>query len=131
MIGIRDLVTINSAMEVDLFGQCYAEASSRGFLSGPGGAGDYARGARFGIGGRRIVALPATAGPATRIVAPGRGHGPVSLSRFDVDYVVTEHGYADLRFKDHSERANAIVAVAAPEHRESLARSRREIACQI
>ena len=131
LAAIGRLVTINSAMEVDLFGQVYAEASSRGFQSGPGGASDYARGARASSGGLRIVALPAAAGATSRIVAPGRGHGPVSLSRFDVDVVVTEHGAADLRGKTYPERAAALIAIASPDHREALDRAWHPLAAQI
>ena len=121
LAAIDCLVTINSAMEVDLFGQAFAEASARGFQSGPGGASDYARGARRSAGGLRIIALPASAGPTSRIIAPGMGHGPVSLSRFDIDCVVTEHGVADLRNTDYPARAAALTAIAAPEHRDALA----------
>ena len=128
---IERLVTINSAMEVDLFGQAYAEASSRGFQSGPGGASDYARGARASKGGLRIIALPSAAGPTSRIVATGDTQGPVSLSRFDVDVIVTEHGIADLRDKSHSERAAALIAIASPDHREALERAWHPIAAQI
>ena len=131
LAAIEGLVTINSAMAVDLFGQVYSEASSRGFQSGPGGASDYARGARAGPGGLRIVALPSTAGPTSRIVAPGQGHGPVSLSRFDVDAVVTEHGAADLRGKTYPERAAALIAIASPDHREALDRAWHPLAAQI
>lgn len=128
--AIDRLVTVNSAMEVDLFGQVHAEASARGFQSGPGGASDYARAGRNSPGGQRIIALPASAGTTSRIVAAGRGHGPVSLSRFDVDCIVTEHGIADLRLKDHAARASAIIAIAAPEHRDSLSEQWRAIAAQ-
>ena len=121
LAAIDRLVTINSAMEIDLFGQAYAESSARGFQSGPGGASDYARGARRSAGGLRIVALPAAAGATSRIIAPGKGHGPVSLSRFDVDCVVTEYGVADLRNTDYPTRAAALIAIAAPEHRDALA----------
>ena len=131
LAAIELLVTINSAMEVDLFGQVYAEASSRGFQSGPGGASDYARGARASSGGLRIIALPASAGATSRIVAPGQGHGPVSLSRFDVDVIVTEHGNADLRAKTYAARAAALIAIAAPEHRETLDRAWHAVAAQI
>lgn len=123
LAALPRLVTINSAMEVDLYGQVHAEASVRGFQSGPGGASDYARGARASAGGLRIIALPASAGDASRIVAPGAGHGPVSLSRFDVDVVVTEHGAADLRLKTYNARAAALIEIAAPEHREGLERA--------
>ena len=119
--AIRDFIAINSAIEVDLFGQAYAEAGPKGFMSGPGGASDFARGAKL-AGGLRIVALSATAdrGAVSRIVAPNAGSGPVSLGRMDVDVVVTEFGAADLRGRTHAERAAALVAIAAPDHRERL-----------
>jgi acyl-CoA hydrolase len=128
LAGTKTLVTINSAMEVDLFGQVYAESSSRGFVSGPGGASDYARGARASEGGLRIIALPSAAGAISRIVAPSAAHGPVSLSRFDTDLVVTEHGIADLRLADYGSRAAALIAIAAPEHREALEHAWHDVA---
>ena len=120
---IGNLVTLNSALEVDLFGQAYAELAPGGLMSGPGGASDFARGARGH--GLRIVALPATAGRerVSRIVAPGEGRGPVSLGRMDIDIVVTEHGAADLRLLDHAARARALLDISAPERRESLERA--------
>lgn len=117
--GIESFVAVNSAIEVDLFGQAFAEMTPRGLMSGPGGASDFARGARIG-GGLRIVALPSAARDVSRIVPPGAGTGPVSLGRMDVDVVVTEHGSADLRALDHAARAQALVAIAAPAHREAL-----------
>ena len=96
-------------------------------MSGPGGATDYARGARPG-GGTRIIALPASAsgGRISRIVAPGAAAGPVSLSRMDIDVVVTEHGAADVRGLGYEARAEALVAVAPPDHRSDLAEAWRE-----
>jgi acyl-CoA hydrolase len=122
LAGIANLVTINSAIEVDLFGQAFAELTPRGLMSGPGGASDFARGARPG-GGTRIVVLPAAAGGGriSRIVAPGRGSGPVSLGRMDVDLIVTEHGVADLRGTTYRARADALIAIASPDHRAGLA----------
>lgn len=118
-------VAINSAMSVDLYGQGYAETAANEWTSGTGGATDFARGAKAG-GGLRIITLPATAGTSSRIVGPGVGIGPVSLSRTDIDIVVTEHGAADLRDKSHDARAAALVAIASPEHREPLARAWRD-----
>ena len=117
LAAIPNFVTINSAIEVDLFGQAFAELTPRGLMSGPGGASDYARGARGH--GLRIVALPSTAGGGAigRIVAPGAGAGPVSLGRMDIDVVVTEHGAADLRGLDHHARAARLIAIADPAHR--------------
>ncbi len=79
--------------------------------------------AHRGGSGLRIVALPATAdrGATTRIVAPGKEPGPVSLGRFDIDVVVTEFGIADLRGKGYDERAEALMAIAAPRHQATLA----------
>jgi len=121
---IERFITINSALEVDLFGQVYAELTPNGLLSGPGGASDFARGAKAGQG-LRIVALPASAGggATSRIVAPGAGIGPVSLGRMDVDIVVTEHGAADMRGLGHAARAQALINTSLPAHREVLAKS--------
>lgn len=118
---ISDFISINSATEVDLFGQAYSEAGPHGLMSGPGGASDFARGARL-AGGLRIVALAATAarGTISRIIAPNAGAGPVSLGRMDIDAVVTEYGVADLRGQTHPARAHALIAIASPEHRERL-----------
>ena len=126
--GIERFVSINSALEVDLYGQAHAERGPRGWMSGPGGASDFARGARLG-GGPRIVALPAAAegGAKSRIVAPNAASGPVSLGRFDIDVVVTEHGVADLRGQGHDERARRLIAIAGEAHRESLTEAWRKI----
>ena len=119
--GFENFVSINSAMEVDLLGQAYAEMGPGGLMSGPGGASDFARGA-YGAGGLRIVALPASAGRGaiSRIVRPGAGAGPVSLGRMDTDIVVTEFGAADLRGFGHSERAKTLISIAPPDHRDTL-----------
>ncbi|QGZ93662.1 acetyl-CoA hydrolase/transferase C-terminal domain-containing protein [Terricaulis silvestris] len=121
MAWLSGLVTVNAALEVDLLGQGYAECRSDGLSSGPGGSTDFARGAKL-AGGTRMVVLPAEAkgGAVTRIVAPGEGRGPVSLSRFDIDVVVTQHGAADLRCCSHDERARRLIMVASPVHREAL-----------
>lgn len=120
----EQLIAINSALQVDLFGQAYSEYGPGGFTSGPGGASDFARGVRA-AGGQRIIALPATAskGRISRIVPPGGGMGPVSLGRTDLDIVCTEHGLADLRGLSYDARAEALIAIAAPEHRDHLAGS--------
>lgn len=129
---IADMVTLNSAIEVDLLGQAYAELQPGGLMSGPGGASDFARGARQG-GGLRIIALPSDAkrGTINRIVAPGQGRGPVSLTRMDIDLVVTEHGVADIRAKTYADRAAALIAVAAPQFRDELAAAWAEYARQL
>ena len=126
--GLSHFISINSALEVDLFGQAYAECGPKGLMSGPGGASDFARGGK--IGGLRIVALPSSAssGAKSRIVAPGEASGPVSLGRMEVDVVVTENGCADLRGIGHEARAQKLIAIGARQHRDKLAESWRQMA---
>jgi acyl-CoA hydrolase len=122
--GLQKAVSLNSALEVDLYGQAYAELGPGGLMSGPGGASDFARGVWAG-GGLRILALAATAskGAISRVIAPGAGCGPVSLGRMDTDIVATEYGAADLRGLDHRNRAQALIAIASPAHRQGLSES--------
>jgi acyl-CoA hydrolase len=122
LLGAERLHAINSALEVDLFGQANVEWRGGMLSSGLGGAPDFARAARRLPGGRAILALPATAarGTVSRIVA--RLDAPtVSIPRDDTDLVVTEHGVADLRGATLDGRAEALIAIAAPEHRARLA----------
>ncbi|HUP21600.1 MAG TPA: acetyl-CoA hydrolase/transferase C-terminal domain-containing protein [Thermoanaerobaculia bacterium] len=121
---IDRLLAINSALEVDLFGQVNAEVLQGRQVSGTGGAVDFARGAALSRGGRSIVALPATAarGTVSRIVPALAPAAAATTLRTDIDAVVTEHGVAWLRAKSIEERAEALVAVAAPGHRDRLAK---------
>ncbi len=122
LLGADRLHAINSALEVDLFGQANVEWRGGKLFSGLGGAPDFARAARRSPGGRAILALPATAarGTVSRIVA-GLEAPTVSIPRDDTDLVVTEHGVADMRGATLDGRAEALIAIAAPEHRERLA----------
>lgn len=114
------IVSVVSAVEVDLAGQCNVEWVGRQ-ISGVGGAMDFVEGARASVGGLRIVAMPSTARGRSRIVrqlAPG---APVSLPRHSVDVVVTEHGVARLAGRSLAERADALRSVAHPAHAAALA----------
>jgi acyl-CoA hydrolase len=121
LAAIPRLVAVNSALEIDLFGQANAEVMDGRQVSGVGGLTDFLRGARLSDGGVPIVALNATArrGEVSRIV-PRLAPGAVSVPRADMGVVVTEHGAADLRGLDLDGRAQALIAVAAPEHRDGL-----------
>jgi acyl-CoA hydrolase len=112
------LVALNAAVEVDLSGQVNAEVARGRYIGAVGGAGDFLRGAARSRGGLPIVMLPARAGTASRIVA--RLSGPVSTSRSDAGLVVTEHGVADLRGLSLRQRAERMIAIAAPEDRPAL-----------
>ncbi len=119
---IPNFISINSALEVDLLGQAYSELGPKGLMSGPGGGSDYARAARLSSGGLRIIALASSAahGAISRIVRPGGSAGPVSLTRFDIDIVVTEEGSADLRELGYDARAEALIGLAPCHHRDAL-----------
>lgn len=114
------LAAINAAIEVDLTGQINAEVAAGGYVGAVGGAMDFLRGAARSRGGLPIVALPATAKGASRIVA--QLSGPVSTPRADAGLIVTEHGVADLRGQTLSRRVRRLIDIAAPEHREELER---------
>jgi acyl-CoA hydrolase len=128
LAALDRFTAINSAFEVDLFGQANLEWHSGRLMSGVGGAPDFARGAMRSSGGRSIIALPATAqrGVVSRIV-PHLACPAVSLARQDVDTIVTEHGIAELRGLPLDERATAMIKIADPVHRLNLAKAWRRI----
>jgi RimJ/RimL family protein N-acetyltransferase len=117
-----NMVSINSAIEVDLTGQVVADSMGYHFYSGIGGQVDFIRGAAMSRGGKPIIALPSTAknGTISRIVPYVTEGGGVVTSRGDVHYVVTEYGIATLRGKSIRERALKLIQVAHPDFREQL-----------
>ena len=119
---IPRLVAVNSAIEIDLFGQANAEFQDGRQISGVGGLTDFLRGARLSEGGLPILALPASArrGDISRIV-PRLPPVAVSVPRADVGLVITEHGVADLRGLTLDGRSEALIGVADPGHRDRLA----------
>lgn len=122
---IPGFVAINSALQVDLYGQVYSEVVGGRVLGAAGGQADFMRGAARAPGGFSVIALAATTtdGRRSRIVAgPGPGD-VVSGPATDVDFVVTEHGVAALRGKTLRQRMEALCAVAAPQFRETLQES--------
>jgi acyl-CoA hydrolase len=123
--AIPRFVAINSVIEVDLLGQANAETVSGRQIGAVGGLVDFMRGARASLGGRAIVALPATAkgGMVSKIVPSFTTGAPVGVTRADMDVVATEYGVAELREKSIDERAAALIAVAAPQFRDDLARA--------
>jgi acyl-CoA hydrolase len=122
------MTAINCALEVDLTGQVCADSIGHRIYSGIGGQMDFIRGAAIAPEGKAIIALPSTAkkGSISRITAmltPGSG---VVTTRGHVQYVVTEHGVADLRGKSLRERAEALLAIADPRHQADLRAALRE-----
>jgi len=122
------LVTINSALEVDLTGQVNAEQSGSAYLGGTGGQVDFVRAGARSPGGASLMVLAATAkGGSISKIVPGLS-GPVTTARTEVDVVVTEFGAAELKGQSLAERARRLIAIAHPDFREDLERSAQEIA---
>lgn len=120
--AIPGMTCVNSALQVDLTGQVNVEYVGGRQVSGQGGMVDFIRGARASAGGRAILALPSTArnGSISRIVPRLEAGVPVSVARSDVDFVVTEHGVADLREADMITRQARLIAIADPAFHDSL-----------
>jgi acyl-CoA hydrolase len=119
------MVSINSAIEVDLTGQVVADSIGHTMYSGVGGQMDFMRGAALAAEGRAIIALPSTAakGAASRIVSHLREGAGVVTTRAHVRTVVTEWGVAELFGLGLRERAQALIAIAHPDFRADLRRS--------
>lgn len=128
LAGIERLKAINAAIEVDLLGQVNAEMVGGRRISSAGGITDFMRGARLSPGGFSVVALPATAkrGTVSRIVPTLEPGTAVSVARTDMELVATEHGVADLRGLSVDARAEALIAIAAPQFRDGLAQAWRQ-----
>ena len=115
-------VAINSALEVDLTGQVCADSIGTQFYSGVGGQLDFIYGASRSAGGVPIIALPATAkdGTISRIVPTLKVGAGVVTTRNHVHYIVTEFGAAALFGKTIRQRAQQMIAIAAPAFRDEL-----------
>lgn len=116
------MVSVNSAIQVDITGQVCADSIGPDFFSGIGGQIDFIRGAAMSPEGKPIIALPATAkgGTLSRIVPTLDEGAGVVTSRGDVHYVVTEYGVAYLHGKTIRERAMALIEIAHPDFRPYL-----------
>lgn len=125
---LGSLVSINSAIEVDLLGQVGAELARGVHIGAVGGQVDFSRAASL-TGARSIIALRSTvptADATQSTIVPTLASGVVTTARVDVDAVVTEHGVAMLTGCTVAERALRLVEVAAPEHRDELVRNLAE-----
>ena len=121
--------SINACLEVDLQGQVNSETVNGRQYSGIGGQLDYVRGAQISEGGKSIIALNSTAKNDTisKIVPFFKPGNVTTVSRYDVDYIVTEYGIAALRYKTVRQRAEALISIAHPKFRDELLAQAKEM----
>lgn len=122
-----NVVSINSTVEMDLTGAANSEYLAGHQFSASGGQLDFIRGAYASHGGMSFMAFQSTAknGSISKIVP--RLSGPVTTPRNDIEYVVTEHGVVNLRGKSSTERAEALIGLAHPSHRDQLASAAHDL----
>ncbi|MHA1214965.1 MAG: GNAT family N-acetyltransferase [Candidatus Hodarchaeales archaeon] len=116
------MITINSALEVDLTGQVSADSLGTYLYSGIGGAIDLHRGALRSEGGKAIIALPSTSndGKHSRIVCTLSKGAGVAITRAETEYIVTEYGIAHLHGATLRERVLDMIELAHPKFRKQL-----------
>ncbi len=118
------MISINSAIEIDITGQACADSIGTYQFSGVGGQMDFMRGAALSIGGKPIIALPSrTAKGVPRIVPALKPGAGVVTTRAHMHYVVTEYGVAYLFGKNLRQRAKSLINIAHPDDREMLEKS--------
>lgn len=124
-----NMISINSAIQVDFAGQACSDSMGHKIYSGFGGQVDFIRGASRSRNGKPIIAMPSTAKDNTiskivHTLTPGSG---VTTSKADIHYVVTEYGIADLYGKTLRERVRQMISIAHPNFRDELEQKAREL----
>mmetsp|Transcript_2471 Transcript_2471/g.5875 ORF Transcript_2471/g.5875 Transcript_2471/m.5875 type:complete len:470 (+) Transcript_2471:201-1610(+) len=121
------VVAINSAIEIDLTGQICADSVGTRFISGIGGQLDFERGASLSPGGKPVIAMLSTTktGESRINTHLKRGSGVVT-TRAHVHWVVTEYGAVNLFGLNVRQRAEKLISIAHPDHREHLLKEARD-----
>ncbi|MCF4100203.1 4-hydroxybutyrate CoA-transferase [Gillisia sp. M10.2A] len=115
------VTAINSAIEIDLTGQICADTIGKYQYSGVGGQMDFIRGASLSEGGKAIIAMPSVTNKGVSKIVPYLKQGAgVTTTRAHVHYIATEYGVVDLFGKNLKQRAEALISIAHPMHREQL-----------
>lgn len=116
-----NVMSINSCLEIDLTGQICADSIGTRIFSSVGGQHDFVYGASRSKGGKSFLAMLSTTGKGKSKIVPTLTEGAgVVTTRFQTNYVVTEHGIVDLRGRDLAERAKLMISLAAPQFRDEL-----------
>nr|WP_293303281.1 acetyl-CoA hydrolase/transferase C-terminal domain-containing protein [Allomuricauda sp.] len=121
------VTAINSAIEIDITGQICADTIGSRQFSGVGGQMDFIRGASLSDGGKPIFAMPSITNKGVSKIVPYLKQGAgVTTTRAHVHYVATEHGVVNLYGKNLKQRAQALISIAHPDHREALEKAAYE-----
>lgn len=121
------VMSINSALQIDLTGQVCADSIGTYIFSSVGGQHDFVYGSSRSEGGKSFLAMLSTTNKGVNKIVPTLTPGAgVVTTRFQTNYIVTENGCVDLRGKDLAQRAKLLISVAAPQFREELERAAAE-----
>ena len=120
-----NMISVNSCLQVDLFGQVNSESIGLQHIGGTGGQLDYVMGAYKSKGGKSFLCLPSTRtmkdGTRQSLILPVLPEGSiVSVPRSGVHYIVTEYGAVNLKGKNTYERAELLISIAHPDFRDEL-----------
>ena len=123
--SIDNFVSINNAVDIDLFGQVNAESAGSRHISGAGGQLDFVMGAYLSNGGKTFICLSSTYktkdGTLKSRIRPVLAPGSIATdTRANVQYVVTEYGKVNLKGLSTMEKAKALISIAHPDFREEL-----------
>ena len=123
------LVAINATLQIDLLGQCGSESLAHLPYSGTGGQVDFVRAANRSRGGKAFIVLPSTAkdDAISRIVPTLTPGTHLTTGKNDINYVVSEHGVAQLRGKSAKQRAQEMISIAHPDFRAGLREAARRL----
>ena len=122
---LDNFISINNAIDMDLFGQVNAESAGLKHISGTGGQLDFVMGAYLSKGGKSFICMSSTVtgkdGTVKSRIVPTLAPGSIVTDpRSCVQYIVTEYGMVNLKGLSTWERAEAIISIAHPDFREQL-----------
>jgi butyryl-CoA:acetate CoA-transferase len=128
---LDNFISVNNAVEIDLFGQVCSESSGTKHISGTGGQLDFVMGAYLSRGGKSFICLSSTYGkagePKSRIVPTLKNGSIVTDSRTTTNYVVTEYGMVNLKGMSTWERAEALISISHPDFRDELIKEAQDM----